>query len=80
MNERNKRALADLLNRGHTQPPERVAEWLIREGGVLVPGSMTDQDCADLFFEADVRPSLRETCARLERIARGEAAQPGQPW
>ncbi len=80
MNERNSWALAELLNRGHTQPPERVAEWLIREGGVLVPGALTDQDCADLFFEGDVRPSVLEIRGRLERIARGEPAQPGQPW
>lgn len=80
MNERNRKALADLLNRGHTQPPERVAEWLIRESGVLVPDAITDQDCADLFFEAGVQPSAREVRARLERIARGEPAQPGQPW
>jgi hypothetical protein len=80
MNERNKGALAELLNRAGTQPPEHVAEWLIERGGVLVPSAMIDQDCADLFFESDGRPPAHEIRARLERIARGEEAQPGQPW
>jgi hypothetical protein len=79
MNERNKEALAELLNRAGTQPPEQVAEWLIERGGVLVPSAMIDQDCADLFFESD-QPPAQEIRARLERIARGEEAQPGQPW
>ena len=48
--------------------------------GVLVPSAMINQDCADLFFESDGRPPAREIRARLERIARGEEAQPGQSW
>jgi hypothetical protein len=58
-----------------------VAEWLIVWGGVLVPSAMINQDCADLFFESDGRPPAREIRARLERIARGEEAQPARaPW
>jgi aryl-alcohol dehydrogenase-like predicted oxidoreductase len=84
MNERNRDALAALFERrfrlGGTQPSQLVAEWLIERGGVVVPSAMTDEDCADLFFESAGRPPAHEIRARLERIARGEEAQPGQPW
>jgi hypothetical protein len=84
MNERNQEALRDLLEehfRHGVQRADWLAEWLVAKAGILVPSAMTEQDCADLFFEAEVeKPSKAEVANRLERIARDEPAQPGQPW
>jgi hypothetical protein len=89
MNEENLAALAELLNRrfrmGGTQLPHLVAEWLIREGGVFVPGTLRERDADFLVLGIDhgrnmlpegpeVGKPIRDVLAtRLRRIAVGDA-------
>ena len=89
MNEENLTALAELLNRrfriGGTQLPHLVAEWLIREGAVFVPATLTERDADFLVLGIDhgrnmlpegpeVGKPVRDVLAdRLRRIAVGDA-------
>ena len=56
MNNDNLAALAELLNRrfrAGTQLPHLVADWLIREGAVFVPATLTQRDADFLVLGID---------------------------
>lgn len=88
MNQRNTEALAVLLFRwpgvdglgGDFESPgeaRQCAEWLIREGGVLVPGAMTDDEDRRAYYAGE--GCTGGVASELERIAKGAWRTPEGP-